>query len=67
MPRFEKTRIHWVAAALFLIGLYAVAGLLYAWSAHSADSVTIWAIVAIVAFLSAVVSQRIVVARRARP
>ncbi len=66
MPRFQKTRIHAAAAALFLIGLYALGGLGYALWAGSAESVTIWVVLAVVAFVAAVAYQRFVAARRDR-
>ncbi len=66
MPRFQKTRLHVVSAVLILLGLYALAGLGYALWSHSPESVTIWAVTAIVAFVAAVVFQRVVAARRDR-
>ncbi len=51
MARFEKTRIHWYTAGLFLLGVYAIAGLVYAAIAHSNESMAIWAVVAVIAFI----------------
>jgi fatty acid desaturase len=55
MPRFEKTPIQWPAAGLFLIGLYALAGLGYAAYLHSGESIVTWAIVAAIAFVASFV------------
>jgi hypothetical protein len=66
MPRFEKTRLHVVAAVLILLGLYATAGLAYAAWMHSRESVVTWAIVAVLAFGAAFAFQGYV-ARRRKP
>ena len=66
MVRFEKTRIHAASAALFLIGLYALAGVAYAAVMRSADSTVIWAVVAVVAFLASAAYQRYVTKKRSR-
>jgi Flp pilus assembly protein TadB len=57
MARFAKTRIHWYTAGLFLLGLYALAGLVYAAIAHSTESMAIWATVAVIAFVGSFVFQ----------
>jgi hypothetical protein len=66
MPRFQKTRVHWLAAGFFLFGLYALAGLVYAAVAHGQESVITWAIVAVIAFTASFVWQRVIARRRAR-
>jgi hypothetical protein len=66
MPRFEKTRLHVVAAVLILLGLYAIAGLCYAAWMHSPESVTVWAVVAVVAFAGAAAYQSFVARKRKR-
>lgn len=66
MLRFEKTALHPVSAVLLLIGLYALAGLAYAAVVHSAHSVAIWTIVAVLAFLASAAYQRYVTKKRSR-
>lgn len=66
MARFEKTRIHAASAALFLIGLYALAGAAYAAVMRSAESTVIWAVVAVAALLASAAYQRYVTKRRSR-
>jgi hypothetical protein len=66
MARFQKTRIHPATAVLVLLGLYALAGLGYAAWAHSPDAVTVWAIVAVLAFVAAFGYQRYVIGKRRR-
>jgi hypothetical protein len=66
MARFEKTRLHVASAVLILLGLYAVAGLCYAAWMRSSESVTVWAIVAVVAFAGATVYQSYVARKRKR-
>lgn len=48
MARFQKTRLRAASAISFLLALYALAGLAYAAWMHSAESVEIWAAVAVV-------------------
>lgn len=64
MPRFEKTRIHWIAAVLFLLGIYGLAGLGYAAYADNPQSMTFWGVLAVVAIVAGLVFQRVVVGRR---
>ena len=66
MVRFEKTRIHPVSAVLFLLGLYALAGVAYAAFMRSADSTVVWAIVAALSFIASAVYQRYVSKKRSR-
>ena len=66
MPRFQKTRLHAATAVLGLVGLYALAGLCYAAWMHSSESVTVWAVVAALAFTAAVVHQSYVARKRKR-
>jgi len=66
MARFEKTRIHWISAALGLVALYSIAGLGYAAYAGSRDSVAIWAIVGGAASIAAVVTQKALRATQSR-
>ncbi len=47
MARFQKTRIRAASAVCFLLALYAVAGMAYSAFKHSAESVTIWAAIAV--------------------
>ncbi len=58
MVTFEKTRIHAISAVLFLLGLYALAGVAYAAFARSADATVAWAIVAALAFIASAFYQR---------
>jgi hypothetical protein len=66
MTRFEKTRIHPASAVLFLLGLYALAGLAYAAWTHSADSVATWAVIGGAAFIASYGYQRYVTRNRGR-
>ena len=67
MARFEKTRLHWYTAGLLLFGLYALAGLGYAAYVGSTTSVTIWAVLAALAFVGALVFQKTVGSKKKRP
>ena len=60
MARFEKTRIRWFSAVLGLLALYALAGFAYAWHADSGDSMTVWAIIAVLASIAAVVTHKLI-------
>ncbi len=64
MARFEKTRVHPASAVLFLLGLYALAGLGYAAFSGSRESVAIWAVIALLAFIASFAYQRFVSRRR---
>jgi hypothetical protein len=66
MARFQKTRIHAASAVLCLLGLYALAGLVYAAWVHSDESVGIWAGIAVAAFVAAFAIQRYITARQSR-
>ncbi len=66
MARFQKSRLHVIAAVLVLLGLYALGGLVYAFAVHSRESVEIWAAVAGLAFVAAVVYQRYSATKRRR-
>lgn len=66
MTQFTKTRLHVVSAVLFLLAIYALAGLLYAAYSHNVESVLIWAIVAGLALLGGFLMQvRVAAGRRA--
>lgn len=60
MARFVKTQVHVVSAVLFLVALYAIAGLGYSAWIRSTDAAVTWAIVAGVALLASFAYQRIV-------
>jgi hypothetical protein len=64
MSRFQKTAVQWPAAGLFLIGLYALAGLAYAAFVHGGDSATAWAVIAAIAFIASFAWHRFVTLRR---
>jgi len=66
MPRFEKTPLHPASAVLILLGIYAIAGAGYAWWMHSGESILIWIVVAVLAFIASFAYQRYVVNRRRR-
>ena len=66
MPRFEKTPLHPGSAVLILLGLYAIAGAGYAWWVHSHESILIWIVVAVLAFIASVGYQRYVRNKRRR-
>ena len=66
MARFEKTRLHVVSAVLIMLGLYSAAGLAYAAWTHSAQSITVWAVIAIVSFFAAWANQVRVAKKRRR-
>jgi fatty acid desaturase len=66
MARFQKTRIHAATAVLFLLTLYALAGLCYAMWSHSPEAVTVWAIIAAGAFVAGLAYQRYVSGKRKR-
>lgn len=64
MVSFEKTRVHVISAVLFLLGLYALAGVAYAAFARSVDATVGWAIVAVLAFIASAAYQRHVKKKR---
>ncbi len=66
MARFQKTRVHYVSAVLFMLSLYAVAGLGYALWMHSAESVTVWAVIAVGALAASIAHQAWVAKKRRR-
>lgn len=64
MARFVKTRIHVVSAVLFLVFLYALAGIGYsAWTGSSEAAIT-WAVIAGVALLAALAYQQLVAKKK---
>lgn len=64
MTPFMATRLHPGSAVLFLLTLYALAGLLYAAFQHSGEAVAIWAIVAVTAAAAGALFQARVTSRR---
>lgn len=66
MTPFIATRLHPASAVLFLLALYALAGLLYAAFQHSGEAVTIWAIVAVIALVAGALFQARVASRHRR-
>ena len=66
MARFQKTRVHYISAVLFLLALYAVAGLCYALWAHSDESATAWAVIAVGALIASLAHQAWVAKKRRR-
>lgn len=64
MARFVKTQVHVVSAVLFLVALYAMAGLAYSAWTRSADAAVTWAVVAGVALVASFGYQRIVAKKR---
>ena len=66
MARFKKTTLHVVSAVATLLGIYATAGLLYALWTHAADAMVAWAVIAIVAFVTAFAWQAYIAKKRRR-
>ena len=66
MPTFKKTSLHVVSAVLILLGLYATAGLGYAAWVHSDDSVVVWTVIAVSAFIAAFAWQAWIAKKRRR-
>ena len=66
MSTFKKTSLHVVSAVLLLLALYATAGLGYAAWVHSEDSVVVWAVIAVSAFIGAFAWQTWIAKKRRR-
>jgi hypothetical protein len=64
MARFEKTRIQWISSVLFLLTLYALAGLGYAAWMHSEESVVVWAIIAVGGLIASILYHQLVTKKK---
>ena len=64
MTPFTATRLHPVSAVLFLLAVYASAGLIYAAFQHSGEAMIIWAIVAVTSLVAGALFQARVASRR---
>ncbi|MEO8938092.1 MAG: hypothetical protein ABI277_08095 [Burkholderiaceae bacterium] len=66
MARFKKTTLHVVSAVAILLGIYATAGFVYALWTHADDAIVAWALIAVVAFVTAFTWQAYIAKKRRR-